>query len=380
MVSHQGDGEIMGWIPNYPMRATEDPRQLPELRAALIDFAQPGRMWETSEVQRCILALSSATKGYGQKELQEVVEAAIQAGQNQVYWYRRLLPDTQLVHVSAEMVEVVESAAISVPEDYVLKQSDMPTPCGFVVFATPMWGKGYQDPMEHRALDEQDKIEMVDIRVDAIMWAPVRLPPGRVSKMFWRDEDIEEEGRMSVGIAAFRLVAPGMTDPFATSFYGDPRMQQRPMWMPLGRTDWPLGEPLNLPTHDSLGHNLWETMMDDRRKALTLWSVMQQKLLVERTTVEADRHAKRRLQRAGHKHSPVQVIHLRRKEYRPTGDQADVPGGRHVSVRFPVRPFTRIQHYGKGNAQTKLIVVPPHWRGPVDGPVVHTERIWSVDR
>lgn len=375
-VGRAGNGDAPLPFPHFPARANQDPRQLPELRSSLLDFSMPGSAWEASEIQRSVMGLQSFTKGYGPKELQEVVHGAVEAGRNQCYWYRRNLPDAQLIHVTHAMTDVIESAATNVPEDYVLQQSDVPTPVGLVVFERPIWGRGYMEAIEWREQGDQDAVEQVDIRVDALMWGMVRLPPSNESGMWWTDEDVREMGRVSLGIAAFRYMHPDHDDETAKRFFSS--MEKRPVWMPLGRTDWPLGERLDLPTHAGLGEKLWETMMDDRRIALSLWSIIQQKLLVEQTVVHADRPARKRLERKNHPTSPVQVIHLRRPEYRPQQDHEAT--GRHVTKRFPVRPFWRMQAYGPNHSLRRLQLIPPHWRGPVDGEVIHTERIWEVDR
>lgn len=338
-------------------RATGNPRELPELRAKLVELAKPNSSWYEAEYIRLITEFPPDSIPEGAK-----FAAGVHAD-NTLRWYRENLPEAQLIHVSPEMTEFISAAAESAPVDTTLSPDDAPSPTGFVVFGSPVWGT--------------DALNDIPIRVDAMMWARVALPSREGS--WWDNHQLDPKPRVfGISIACFRLVAPEHDDVLATNL-----KVESPFWLPLGRTDWPWGDVLDQhPTFDlpAGGNEQWKSMMEDRRMIVALWATINQKRLVETMSLEPDKYVRKRLERSGHggRDETVQIVHLRRSE-RVTLER-DESEGRHVSVRFPVRPFYRRQRCGPGLSQTKLILVPGHWRGPDDGPIVHHERVWEVDR
>jgi hypothetical protein len=199
--------------------------------------------------------------------------------------------------------------------------------------------------------------------------------------VFDRDEDFINP---AVSIASFRLLVPEDTDDTAERLFGQMKDRQV-FWLPLGRSDWIHGDRLDTRINDAIDteSDQWISMMEDRKLMMSLWSIVQQKRLTESVAVGAPRHVRRRMERdhGVTEVAPVQVIHLRRPEYRPILAEEDpTHTGRHLTKRFMVRPHFRNQAYGPRRELRRLILVPPHWKGPVDGPITHTERIWSVDR
>jgi hypothetical protein len=345
-------------------------------------MGRPGGFWEQAEQFRTMndmvgnhkgvstMAMSKAEVvsgpiGYATDELEDAIVLASRRAQNAMRWNRTALEDAQLIHVSADLCDVLFSAHDSVPDDVVLTEAMMPTPYGLAVFQTPFHG-----------IDSGSEYKFV--RVDAVMWGPVMLPP--------RDAPLTDQaGVPGVAVAAFRMMDPiNHDDPAArrlrAEIEADGGVAQMG-WLPLGRSDWVIGDPLTTPTHalidpDSDTHR---SMVEDRRLIAALWSLIQQKRVVERTTVTADRAARRRLDRAGDRTSrEVEVIHLRRPEYRPRNDDGTTE--RRYHVRWAVRPHWRNQAWGPGRKLRRLILVPPHMKGDPDAPLKHVERVWSLDQ
>lgn len=372
-------------MPRFP-RAVDNARDLPALRGGLLAMAAHDGAWEASEVQRHMVELvgqspiNKATqlpgtsildgnlmiqgpRGFDKEQLPGLITTAQARGRNMVAWYREHLPATQLIYVTEPLTDVVVSAADSVPEDTMLTPGALPAASGLAVFARPWQGIDAGNPGH-------------TLRVDAVLWGLSVLPPGDTDWSLTREDEFVVP---SVSMASFRLIEPGQQDWIATQFCNDPeRPLDRPIWLPLGRTDWPFGTRIDDPYREGLTDTAWASMYEDRRFAASLWAVLQQHRLTERVTVLPDRARRRQNERAGYVNDPVQVIHLRRPEYRPV--ETEGTPGRHVSVRFPVRPHWRNQACGPGRLDRRLILVPPHLRGPEDAPMVHTERIWKLDQ
>ena len=361
----------------YFPRATDQPRALPELRAALIEMARPESVWVRAEVQKLISSIADgmhrvvepdgstvmySPEGLAPEEMQRRFDLAIEQAANTIRWYWERLPEAQLIHVSPMMTDFITAAAESVPAGMTLTPEDAPTPTGLVVFGRPVYGTdaGPDNPGQ-------------PVRVDGIMWGNVHLPPRDIP---WYDPRWVEQNLKGVSVAMFRMIEPGQDDVLGIDV-------QRTIWVPLGRTDWPWGDRMDEKPSDFLPNasdEQWVSMQEDRRLLAALWGVINQKRLVESFDVMPDRGLRRRLARAGHggRDEKVRIVHLRRTEYSMLDRTEET--GRHVKVRFPVRPFYRRQPYGPGRSLRRIVLVPAHWRGPDDAPITHAERVWSVDR
>lgn len=343
----------------FPSNATSDPRELPELRRALAEMAIDNGAWERSEIDR----LQREQVRYG-ADRDDIL--AFKRAINSMQWYQEMLPTAQLIHITADLCEVLFATLDSVPDDLVLSETDPPVLNGLVVFETPFIG-----------LDSENVGN--EIRVDAMLWGPVQLPPREI---WLSDADGVIPG---YALASFRFMDPEThTDQAAleskamADYFG---VKGNKMWMPLGRADWCIGDEIRHPTHhgieaDSLAN---KSMMEDRKLAAALWALVKQKRAVTVTTTTAPRHARKRLERQGDYHpKEVQVLHLRRPEYLPR--HADGSTGRKLGVRFPVRPHYRMVACGPGRSERRMVLIPPHFRGPMDAPISHIERVWEVDR
>ena len=353
-------------------RALERPREMPELRAALITSASDDGIWARAEFERLMTeivgdpAMFETTKeghrvimgpkGYNPDDLAAHIDRALQSSRNNIRWYREHLPEAQLIHVAPHMCEFIRQAADSVPPSLTIHRDDAPSPAGLVVFATPMMGH-----------DAGPIAVGSEVRVDGIFWAPVRLP-GRDVPWFMDTPD-EEHKIEGISIASFHLLEPEGVVP--------------QMWVGLGRTDWPWGDRVD----DTLKGAIpdWSevkqaSLEEDRRLLAAIWATINQKLLVETEIVFPDRHTAKRLIRAGmgDNDNRVTVVHLRKTEYRALGTEEGT--GEKLKWRTPVRKHFKRQPYGPGRKLRKIIVIMPYWRGPEDAPIRHTERIWEIDR
>lgn len=364
-------------------RAVDDPRALPELRAALLELAKSDGPWHAAELQKLMMdvvgspnsvafdkngsLVIAGPKGYGPEEmaeLQERVLIAIEQADNTLRWYREKLPMAQLIHISPDMTDFISAAADAVPHKLALTLNDAPSPTGLVVFAKPLYGTdaGPERPGE-------------EIRIDGVMWGEAMLPARDVP---WYDIRSADLRTASATIGMFRMLDPRHEDELARNFASD-----RVMWIPLGRTDWPWGDPLDRTPSDYLPNTSpgqWDSMKEDRRLLAALWATLNQKRLVDTWDVFPDKYARKRLERRGHggREERVRIVHLRRTEYR--GVEKVEASGRHVSVRFMVKPHYRRQPYGPGRSLRRIVLVPAHWRGPEGAPVQHAERIWELDK
>jgi hypothetical protein len=156
------------------------------------------------------------------------------------------------------------------------------------------------------------------------------------------------------------------------------------LWVGLGRADWPWGDRVD---DESVGAAIpnWSeaqqaSIIEDRRLLAAVWATINQKLLIDAEIVLPDKMATKRLLRAGmgDLDNRITIVHLRKTEFRSIGYEEG--SGQPLKYRTPVRKHFRRQPYGPGRKLRKIIVIMPHWRGPDDAPIRHTERIWEVDR
>jgi hypothetical protein len=361
-------------------RAVGDPRRMPELRQQLIDFGRPGGVWEQTEVERAMTEITgfgatattdeqgrrviAGPRGWSADELTVQLDMAQRRGTRSMDWYRAVCEEGQLIYVTADLIDVVEQAAAATPDDLTLTLDDLPAPSGLVVLARPIFGTdaGPERPGE-------------SIRVDGLMWGTAKLPPADLD---WLNPGVVfTEDALSVG--SLRWVEADHGDQLAAVMSHGTEMTRThlPAWMPMGRSDWPYGTPIPYRHRHDIPDPSLSSMVEDRRFMAALFAVLNQRRLVATEVVAPSRQVRRQAERKGRRHPDVVVVHLRRNEYstEPIGE------GRTVGVRFPVRPFYRRQPVGpRAEGRRKIVLVPGHWRGPEGAPVVHAERVWSLDR
>lgn len=360
-------------------RAVDDPRSLVALRSELIACASEHEgVWFQTEHERVLreaVGFGSSTfdergnlvisgpKGYGGDELVGLAQAELKRAHQQVDLYRQHLTHGQLVYVTPDLVDVVTEAADAAPDDLTLEPGDLPAPSGLVVFGKPVWGT-----------DAGPETPGQPVRVDAILWGNALLPAFNAD---WNDPKVAYTvPAMSIG--ALRLIDRDQDDRLAAEWNGAIRSSVLPVWVPLGRSDWPYTRPLAEQHRTDLPDTAHASMVEDRRLMAALFATLNQRRLVDVETLEPTKAQVKKARKYRRPElRPVIVVHLRRTEHRPV----ESVEGRRVGVRFPVRPFYRRQPVGpRGEGRRKIVLVPGHWRGPVDGPVVHAERVWSLDR
>src|SRR5262245_6656044 len=174
--------------------AVAQPRALPELRTAMlglcaspahVDPADPnqvkGGLISGIEYEKLLTDLAARTAGFIRlpngafaidetdpkllNYLRDRVWIARQQAESTASWYTQNLGAAQLIHIDPVMVDLIVDAASAAPEDLVINEYDAPAPAGLVVFGKPVYGT-----------DAGPDHEGGEVRVDGILWGPVRLP------------------------------------------------------------------------------------------------------------------------------------------------------------------------------------------------------------
>lgn len=373
------------------------PRDVADLRIWLRNEWRPGGAWH--DYARLIVERENADR--------HAPGLRPQNPDNYARWDRDTLTAASLWWVGEEMVDVLTAAMPSVPGE--VRPDDLlppPGAAGFCVFAKPIVG-----------LDAETEGKTVTI--DAIAWARCQLGPtsrfprgkDALSVSFYRCLDFDDglagdEIALAAGAGAFQHA---IVDPAVAYPVNDPMidrgetvtidMIERNMaehgyepgtrakvtqrhhrlhgstWVPIGRSDWPIGdslvtEPWPMPATELA------SAMEDRRLIAALWSLLLTDGVTARTVERADRPTGRRTQREGmtRELADVQVVTLRRPRHAPPDDHE--PGAhREYSHRWIVRPHYRLQPYGPGRTQRRLILIGPYVKGPEDKPLKTPTRV-----
>lgn len=286
-------------------------------------------------------------------------------------WLRR----STLWWVSESMVDLLLASARSVPDDVVLEDLPQMPEHGLIVFEKPWWGL------------DADTGEPT-LQVDAMLWGAGRLP------------SVPERGRpsptLAIGIATYRRLDFAMgLDPrelqVATNLglIGDGRAERisgstfnltGETWAPLGRSDWPVGEPIGTPVWP-MDQSYAESAVEDRKVIAAFWTLMHTVGITATETHRAPRAAMRRTQRAGINGdlADVQVVTLR-KVHRTESDPADLNDADETariewSHRWLVAGHWRWQPCGPGRTERRLTYVRPYVKGPEDKPLKTPTRV-----
>ena len=269
--------------PYFPRTVFADPRDMPEFRKGLADLAAPGGFHEQAEQFRTMNDLAgnfkatsldhvaglapgpdvdglpagskviAGPRGIGPDDIGDQLNVAMARANNSMNWFRTALDRAQLIHVSEDLCDVLFSAHDSVPGDTTLTMEMSPAPFGLVVFAHPFVG-----------IDSGT--EFSEVRVDAVLWGPVKLPP--------RDEIYSTADGVvdGVAIAAYRYINPyEHTDEAAVSLRKELDENQPDvlpggsMWTPLGRSDWVIGDTIDTPVTRLRRPRVNDSRVDGRR-------------------------------------------------------------------------------------------------------------------
>ena len=284
-------------------------------------------------------------------------------------WQRGHLsdPDLFLWWVSADMVDEVSHVAAELPAD--IKPTDVPaltfdgfSTRGLVVLEKPMAGLDSRDPG-------------VTVTVDAFVYGGTKLPP-TPNRPFYRlavgmsclkhfrwDEGIPDELMgMAALLSTFRAYryTKAQHDPPAEFLYGDE-------WMPMGRSDWPINEPVSAPIDDDVSGQQLASMVEDRRWIAALHLVAADHRVARTSQVKPAAKQDRRPSERKGLSATVRVVYLRELD-RPKGDGETGTHGRKAPRPHIVRSHPRWQAWGPDRSLRKLILVPRHARGHGDGP------------
>lgn len=281
------------------------PRDLPELRAWLVQQWQPGGSFATvAETMRGRMPLVNEHYSWLEPNFDG-----------------RELPEASLYWVSAELSQLIDHAARSLPPT-TLTPELLPTPKGFVAFASPLEG-----------LDVQPGHPPVQVR--CLLWGDAHLT--------WL------AGREHISVATYGF--------------------QESLWFPLGRSDWAFGDDTEAPVDNVLkgDERRLASMAEDRRWLATLCLLIGQDRVATKTEVRPSRQIARRLARGGFADSTVRLVDVRRRHEPSEGK------GEHTvewSHRWVVEGHWRQQAYGPNHSLRRPKFILPYIKGPTDKPIV----------
>lgn len=364
------------------------PRDLPDLRAYLVDRWRPGGPY--ARVAVSLLSKYDALRA-----------------PNYARWEHDTLQSAKLWWVGADMVDLLMAAAAGIPDDVTVADLMLPSPAGMVVFEKGLLGID---------ADTGARTTMFN----GFTWGGSMLPPikrggpGRpcVSLSWYRclsyDDGLDPTD-MNLALHSGALLdatvtlddehRPGGTDVALGGVRATGRLHGTD-WVPLGRSDWGREQPLSqvqlfpmvvgeddgpwsagAHVHERVGGDEAgiASAQEDRRVLAALLTLVHQEGITTRVEHRPPRHVVRRAERAGTPAaaSTVQVVTLRRPKVEHDDDGPVVHEGRTYSHRWLVNPHWRWQPYGPGRAQRRLIFIAPYVKGPPDKPLVTKEVVHS---
>lgn len=294
----------------------------------------------------------------------------------------RTLRESELWWIGPDMCDLLYLTASKIPLDVRQEHFDLPSPNGLVVFAKP-WTGG------HDAVKGDEHVV-----VDAITWGHANIGA------------TEGNGqRIALSVSHYRLLRfeEGMTHTelqLASNVGAWEEARRRLLgvsdgraeyalsgeaWAPLGRSDWPAEHAIGdvdeyidpaLDKEDPARVAYIASLTEDRRLIAALAMLLNTKTIATLEEGHLPRQARRRSQRAGVP-ADVKVVVLRRPD-RPHDDQEPEDSDKppvEWSHRWIVNAHPRLQPYGPGRTLRRLIMVPPHVKGPEDKPLVVKETV-----
>jgi hypothetical protein len=390
------------------------PWDLPELRNHLVDLwrGPAGRGIERVMNARSIYNGGRPTT-YGQFEVSCLQGATL--------WW-----------VSAEMVDVLTAAAPSMPDDVTWNDLPKPSPWGLVVFEKPLqgidadrddatvqvdaivWGGANLPPLpewgrptptqcltvsSYRRLDFGEGLSANELELATATGLVTRArsqvvgttTQDQVDQAVTHDEQFGVSVLPADGMEITTLDGQRAKVSHGTFTTPDPGTRRKlpagaavmsltgEEWAPLGRSDWPVSEPLATAPFPGMSERQLASYVEDRRLIAGLWALLNQRVMTRTTLEEPARPVRRRAQRAGITDpdlSRVRVVTLRRPD-RPEGEAPpEVEGsGRTYTHRWIVNPFWRNQPCGPGGKDRRLTLVSGHVKGPADAPLVDKQEV-----
>lgn len=314
-------------------------------------------------------------------------------------WNRSCLRNADLWWVNADMVDLIEASAADLP-DVELRPELLAAEEAFVVFERPLQGT--------------DAVHSGQaVLVDAVMWSRSVLPPvdlvstrsaGRagvprpgVSMMLYRRARLEDGlGSGELQQFALLIAAGGCDVPEGADLVVnrdrlsaedaeqyEPGLVTKPsaqtvvlagdVWLPLGRTDWVIGDSASAKVSDAVTDEANESMREDRRWLATLCALATQPNIVDLSVEQAARPVQRQAARRGWSDPRVHVVNLRRSIYEGAEagrePEVDEHGRRVYRVRWPVKGHWRSQPYGPARAYRRPTYIAPYIKGPEGAPL-----------
>lgn len=282
-------------------------------------------------------------------------------------WQRHALGESTLWWVTADMVDLIEASSEDLPAvayDDALLPSESPH---LAVFERPLQGT--------------DMATGAPLLVDAMLWTRSTLAPAGggigprrpgVSMMLYRRVDLDEGLRPAEmqNPSALALMASAAEDVHQRSGVTTTALHGQ-LWMPLGRTDWALGQDWDERILADISDHQHASMAEDRRWLATMCALAAQPNVVDFSDTSPGRPAVKRAQRAGFTSSMVRVVNLRRTVYDGAGASREPTdaSGRHFTVRWPVVGHWRSQAYGPGRAYRRPTYIAPYIKGPEGAPL-----------
>lgn len=347
------------------------PRDLPGLRDWLAKMWSPGEPFDVTAAMRVQLMDSE-----GQRAA---------AGDSTSQWNHQAMRDATLWWVDANMVDLIEQSSTSLPP-VTLQDELVPHDEAFVVFERPLVGLDSEvmtDPDRPRDGDHE-------ILVDGVMWSKSSLPrvdgPGRrhaISMMSYRCVKPAEglTKREMIDVSTHMALIEALTG-------GEPgsHVLTAEMWLPLGRSDWVVGDDWDDIVHPSQTEVSHRSQAEDRRWLATLWALASQPNVVNLSEQQPTRPQRREAQRKGYSAAPIRVVSLRGHVYEGAGASRETvegsSGRRTYRVRWPVEGHWRNQAYGPGRAYRRPTYIAPYIKGPEGAPLRKgsTVHVLSEDR
>lgn len=290
------------------------------------------------------------------------------------------LEQSELFWVGPEMCDLLYSSIDTVPDDVQPEHLTWPANFGLVVFAKPWQG-----------LDANNT--EAEIQIDAMSWCVVDTWKQRhdetikcVNIIFYRCIDWSRGlGSKELAMATMLHLEDEAQRGAVVKSNGRIDIELRGRtWAPLGRSSWALGHPISETSEMSryafddpnseAAIQFGKSAAEDSRFISAFFTLLATHSIADVKETQPPRQVARREVRAGRQEaSKVKVVYLRRPEH-----QRPEEGSEHRvnwSHRWVVNAHWRNQPYGPGKSQRKLIMIPPHVKGPDDLPVVVKETV-----
>lgn len=326
------------------------PRELPALRTALAEH-----MRSPVEHQATAAALA-AGRGTLVPAGAPHRAASILLGEE-----HERLKAAQLFYVTEDMATLARTAGESLP-DFHLDREDLPTPGGFVLFASPIGSY---------LVDDGDGLERVFIT--AVSWGATHAfdagPEVGIWVTFWSPTHYPRMARRLMATHRMRRDEAERTARQARaemSWDNETFLQFGP------------NTPVVAPSGGHRGGD--ETIAPWIQTLRATWLLMTQPGITDVAAEHLPRQARRRAEREGYQAEPVQVVRLRAHPGAREQHGGDSGEGRGYTVRWMVRGHWRQQPYGPQRSKRRPTWINPHVKGPEGAPLHTGEKVYLVDR